>query len=84
VKILSLDSRIQQLRHDANTKSTRKFTEPRNPAKIGREGKRRTQIQKLRRVMKIAQHKQDPKHDFSIELKHDSYNHGGHRPPSLI
>jgi hypothetical protein len=34
--------------------------------------------------MKIAQHQQDPKHEFSIDLKHNSYTHGGHHPPSLI
>jgi hypothetical protein len=44
---------------------------------------------KIKRTIEIQvkskpkeEHKRDPK-DFFIEIKHDLYNYGGHRPSSL-
>jgi hypothetical protein len=62
-EVRSLDSRTQQLRSSAISKSTRKSQTPGTEQKsAARQKKRRkTQIQMLQRIMKIVQHTYDPK-----------------------
>jgi hypothetical protein len=62
-EVRSLDSRTQQLRSSAISKSTRKSQTPGTEQKSAARQKRRrkTQIQMLQRIMKIVQHTYDPK-----------------------
>jgi hypothetical protein len=62
-EVRSLDSRTQQLRSSAISKSTRKSQTPGTEQKsAARQKKRRkTQIQMLQRIMEIVQHTYDSK-----------------------